>query len=239
MAENKKISVDEAIDYLRENPDFFKENVNVLEHLNFQHDTPDGAVSLIQRQVELLRQHLAENRERLAELARNANHNESLLKRFQELSVSLASAENQNHAITILQRTICLGFGLNLLNLIVPEGEWADEAEEHVTKMSVEDFDNFTHSIFELPIYLGKAPAKLLEGLLSDKAELARSLAIIKLHIADYEAYLVIGSKDEHHFKNDMGTEFVTFIGEYLSAVLSRFHSSVTDIVSARETEAL
>lgn len=238
MPNNKEVSVDEIVEYLKKNPDFFKENVNVLEHLNFHHDTPDGAVSLIQRQVELLRQHLSENRERLADLARNANHNESLLKRFQDLSVALASAETQDHAVAILQRTICLDFGLNLLNVIVPEGEWDGEAEEHVTKMSVTDFDNFTHSIFELPIYLGKAPAKLLKGILSDKVELARSLAIIKLHIADYEAYLVIGSKDEHHFQNDMGTEFVTFIGEYLSAVLSRFHSSVTEISSIKENDA-
>ena len=207
--------------YLKANPDFFKEHAELLVDLNFTHDTKGEAVSLIQRQVELLRNHLAQNRERLAELATNAKHNESLLTRFQALSIALVTAKDHNHAISILQRVICLDFGLSLVEVVVPENTWPEPMEQ-VISLPSEDYKEFSNSVYNIPIYLGKTPDNLREGVLNNKNELARSIAMIKISFAEHEGYVVIGSKDEHHFQNDMGTEFVTSIGDYLNAVLSR-----------------
>lgn len=215
-------TTEEVIKFLKENPDFFTKNADLLADLNFVHDTKGGAISLIQRQVELLRTHLSQNRERLVELARNAKHNESLLKRFQELCVALASAEDHNHTLTILQRTICLEFGLSLLEVVVVEDTWKDPSKQ-IVELTLQEFREFSNSIYNIPIYLGKTPAKLRETVLSEKNELARSIALIKINYSDHEGYVLIGSKDENHFQNDMGTEFVTFIGAYVNAVLSRF----------------
>lgn len=222
MTTENELSTEQVIEFLKANPDFFTTNADLLADLNFVHDTKGGAVSLIQRQVELLRTHLSQNRDRLVELARNAKHNESLLKRFQELCVALASAEDQNHTLNILQRTICLDFGLSLLKVVVIENTWQD-AGEQIIELSQQDFREFSNSIYNIPIYLGKTPPKLREGVLAAKNELARSIALIKIKYGDSEGYILVGSKDENHFQNDMGTEFVTFIGEYVNAVLSRF----------------
>ena len=222
MNQETKIGTEEVIEFLKANPDFFEENADILADLNFVHETSGGAVSLIQRQVELLRNHLSQNREKLSELARNAKHNESLLKRFQELCVALATAEDHNHTLNILQRTICLDFGLSLLEVLVVEGTWENPGEQ-IVELSKEDYRTFSSSIYNLPIYLGKAPDKLRETVLAEKNELARSTALIKINYAKHEGYILIGSKDEHHFQDDMGTEFVNFIGDYVNAVLSRF----------------
>lgn len=217
-----EVSTEQVIDYLKANPDFFQINADLLVDLNFVHDTKGEAVSLIQRQVELLRSHLSQNRERLVELARNANHNESLLKRFQELCVALATAEDHNHTLNILQRTICLDFGLSLLEVVVEEGTWKEPGEQ-IIELNHEAYQDFANSIYNIPIFLGKTPAKLREGVLANKNELARSIALIKIKFGESEGYILVGSKDENHFQNDMGTEFVNFIGEYVNAVLSRF----------------
>ena len=222
MTPEQEISTEEIFEFLKANPDFFKENADILANLNFIHETNGAAVSLIQRQVELLRNHLSQNREKLSELARNAKHNESLLTRFQELCVALATAKDQNHTLNILQRTVCLDFGLNLLEVLVVENTWENPSEQ-IVELSKEDYRAFSSSIYNLPVYLGKAPDKLRESVLAEKNELARSIALIKINYAKNEGYILIGSKDEHHFQNDMGTEFVNFIGEYVNAVLSRF----------------
>lgn len=222
MTQEQQISTEEIIEFLNANPDFFKENADVLTSLNFIHETNGTAVSLIQRQVELLRNHLSQNREKLGELARNAKHNESLLKRFQELCVALATATDHNHTLNILQRTICLDFGLSLLEVLVVEGTWENPSEQ-IVELSSKDYRTFSSSIYNLPVYLGKAPDKLRETVLAEKNEVARSIALIKINYAKHEGYILVGSKDEHHFQNDMGTEFVNFIGEYVNAVLSRF----------------
>ena len=222
MAQKQTITTEEIVEFLKRNPDFFTENASALADLNLVHETDAGAVSLIQRQVELLRNHLSQNREKLAELARNAKHNESILKRFQELSVALATAMDPNHALNILQRTVCLDFGLSLLKVVVIENTWENPTEQ-IIQFSSQDYRVFSSSIYNLPVYLGKAPEKLRENILAEKNELARSVALIKINWADHEGYILIGSKDENHFRDDMGTEFVNFVGEYVNAVLSRF----------------
>ena len=216
------IQSEQIADFLKANPDFFKDHAELLLDLNFTHENRGEAVSLIQRQVELLRNHLTQNRERLAELATNAKHNESLLKRFQTLAIGLATANDHNHAINILNRTICLDFGLSLLEVVVPEDSWPDPAAQVVT-LPEDAYQEFANAVYNIPIYLGKTPDKLREGVLVNQHELARSIAMIKIEIAEHEGYIVIGSKDEKHFQNDMGTEFVTFLAEYINAVLSRF----------------
>ena len=184
MTDNTQIESNHVIAFLQENPDFFTQNPMLLTNLHFEHDTNGSATSLIQRQVELLRSHLSQNRERLSVLARNAKHNESLLKRFQELAVALASPTDHNHAVTILQRTICLDFGLSLLELYVPEGIW-DDPNEQVVALDKESFDAFSNTIYGLPLFLGKPSSKLRETVFANKESLTRSIALIRVSVGE------------------------------------------------------
>jgi uncharacterized protein YigA (DUF484 family) len=59
-------------DYLRAHPDFFDQNPDVLGELKLAH-VSDGAVSLVERQVALLRERNAELRRRLDGLMARAS----------------------------------------------------------------------------------------------------------------------------------------------------------------------
>jgi uncharacterized protein YigA (DUF484 family) len=74
----KILSSQEVIDYLLENPDFFLENQGLFTKINFPHES-SGAISLIERQVQVLRQDQKASKETVAELAANAAANHDLL----------------------------------------------------------------------------------------------------------------------------------------------------------------
>lgn len=222
MNKETSLSAEQVIDYLKQNPDFFSNHEDVITHLELEHKTGEGAASLMQRQVSLLRDHLTQNRERLAELARNAKHNESLLRRFQDLAVALATVEDANHAATILKRVICVDFELNLLKILAPKGIWKD-LDENVIELSEDEFSDLSANTHGLSIFLGETPEKVHETVLADHKDNAQSIALISIKLGEHRGRVVIGSKDSEHFQNDMGTEFVKFLGEYVSAVLSPY----------------
>ena len=58
---------EQIVDYLRAEPDFFKRHPNLLSELNLPHDTGQ-AVSLIERQVAILRERNMQMRRRMNEL---------------------------------------------------------------------------------------------------------------------------------------------------------------------------
>lgn len=65
---NKFASTEDKVrEYLLNNSNFFIDNPDLLVQMNFPHSTP-GAVSIIERQVSLLREHHAKLRERMSEL---------------------------------------------------------------------------------------------------------------------------------------------------------------------------
>ena len=74
--------------FLRENPTFLYDNPDILENLYLPHST-GSAVSLVERQVGLLRERNSELRSRLNILNSKAAENELLLERTQTLILKL------------------------------------------------------------------------------------------------------------------------------------------------------
>ena len=73
--------------FLEQHPDFLVEHPDLLETLQVPHGLDGPAVSLVERQVQVLRDRQAESRQRLAELVRNARDNEALVGRVHALAL--------------------------------------------------------------------------------------------------------------------------------------------------------
>ena len=54
MSNSSKISSEEVVEYLKENPDFFNLNPESLNQINLKHESGD-AISLIEKQIIELR----------------------------------------------------------------------------------------------------------------------------------------------------------------------------------------
>lgn len=215
-----ELSADSVIAYLRDNPNFFKTHPQLLTDLNFTHET-GAAVSLIQRQVELLRERHNTTRQRLIDQNNIAKTNEALLGRIRTLSIATAGASTPKAILEGLTQAIKEGFGLDSVYLVVEHRNWPMNTE-NVIGMTPENLGHLRNAVYNLSVFVGRPPAKVKEIVLGDKETETASIAMSRFKYKDVDTYLIIGSKDGEHFTNDMGTDFVSYIGEYLEAMLSR-----------------
>ena len=90
MKEIKKKSLTnkEVTDFLLFNPDFLSKNPEILNSIEVIHET-GGAVSLIQRQVEMLRENYNSTTNNLLDLLSIAKANEEIFSQTKELILDL------------------------------------------------------------------------------------------------------------------------------------------------------
>ena len=119
MSDKKKHnpSVKEVADYLILNPNFFKENPEVLNSIEIVHDS-GAAVSLIQRQVELLRTDYNSTTDKLMELLANAKNNDDIFSLTKKLILDLIDASNIEEITALLEKRFKKDFGADKSRLI-------------------------------------------------------------------------------------------------------------------------
>ena len=220
MNQQAELTAEQVVAYLKENPDFFKKNPNLIADLNFKHDT-GGAVSLIQRQVELLREHHKTTRTRLAELSNFAKTNEALLSRIEKLAIATAGSKNHSDVLKRVEKVVIEEFLLSAVYLVIQEGDLIDD-NPSLIQVSPEDLGGVRNAVYNLSTFVGKPTEKLKETILVGREDTTASIAMVRFKYKETDAYLIIGSRNPDHFRSDMGTHFIAFIGEYLQALLSR-----------------
>ena len=97
-----ELSSEAVAEYLKNHPDFFVGRDNIIEKLTIPHESGQ-AISLIQRQVQVLRESAETYKVRIQDLINNANTNDSLFEKTRLLILALLKAdslESLNHIIT-------------------------------------------------------------------------------------------------------------------------------------------
>ena len=105
-----KVSNKEIAEYLILNPNFFKENPEVLNSIEIIHES-GAAVSLIQKQVELLRSNYNSTTDKLMELLGIAKNNEDIFILTKELILSLIDASSIEEIVALLEKSFVADFG--------------------------------------------------------------------------------------------------------------------------------
>ncbi len=218
--ESLPLNDDLVVAYLRDNPDFFKTHPTLIADLNFPHETGD-AVSLIQRQVELLRDNQQTTRQYLAVLGAHAKTNEALLARVRALSVSAVAAGTPRATLEALSRTIIEDFGLDSVYLVAEQGKWPVSGD-NIISLSPEELVTLRNAVESLAVFVGRPPRKMKELLFSGDVDNVASIAMSRFTYKGGDTYLIIGSRNDRHFTNDMGTDLIAYIGNLLEALLSR-----------------
>lgn len=218
---NKFASTEDKVrEYLLNNSNFFIDNPDLLVQMNFPHSTP-GAVSIIERQVSLLREHHAKLRERMSELVYTARNNAQLLEKIQALTVALLQQKTPAQMIEVLHRSLLDEFGLDHVLLVLPDTISRDVLPQ-TRYLGSEQFTKMSNAIYNVKVFLGRTPGKIKQHLLDGGNPRAKSVALIRLHIHHEAGYLLIGSSDEGRFRSDMGSDFTSYIGTLVSAMLEQ-----------------
>ena len=194
-------------DYLRAHPDFFDQHPDVLGDLKLAH-VSDGAVSLVERQVALLRERNAELRRRLDGLVARAEQNEALLHATQEVISSLAERSSKDDIARLFCSLVKKSFNVELVAF-----HWCgDNGDSPSNAVASHLLGNKNATSGPLRVHELKA--------LFDEEATEGSAALARLTTRRQEsAVIAVGSVDATRYGIGEGTLFLEYLADVISSL--------------------
>lgn len=212
----------ELISLLRENPDILQRHPELLAVLEVPHQT-GGAVSLIERQIAVLRKQSSTQDDRLRELMDVARDNVRLSESRHQLAVNLLAARDLDDVIStvldVLQNNLSADHAV--IKLFSDDKDLIKQRADLYVEEKSEAVMAFKTMLQQNNTVCGKGTDEQKELLFNDGAEGIQSVAIIPLIGGSNLGLIGLGANDSERFKSSMGTEFLTQVGELVSAALT------------------
>jgi uncharacterized protein YigA (DUF484 family) len=214
---------DAVATWLRDNPDFFLRHEELLGLLKLPH-TRGTAISLVERQVEVLRDKHLGSEAKLTELVRIARGNEILSARIHKFTRRLMAAPTRRETLIQIETSLREDFDASQLVLLLFAATADTTDARYVRRVSALDANIAS---FESLLGSGKprcgqvrdSQREFLFG--SDSGEIG-SLALVPLGGSTPMGLLVLGSHQRERFHPGMSTEFLALMGELISDALTR-----------------
>jgi uncharacterized protein YigA (DUF484 family) len=216
---------EEAVaDYLQRRPDFFERHGSLLLRLKLPHETNGFTVSLIERQVSMLRQRNAELERQLKDLISVAKANDALVEKIHQLSLRLLRTSGQAQRLEQIETSLREDFGAERAALVLFAGAGVDAAGPGFVKtFSREDQELKPFSAFIQGARARCGPLRdRQKAVLFDRdADGIASAAMLPLGKNSSIGFLVIGSSDPAHFHPGKRMDFLNRIGELITVALT------------------
>jgi uncharacterized protein YigA (DUF484 family) len=209
-------------EYLIQNPDFFGQNPDVFEAINISHES-GKAISLVERQVSLMRQHNTEMMSQIDQMSRAAKENAVLMEKTNRLVLSLVKAQDLTHLINALTVSLKTDFATEFFSLTLLEND----------KYPIKTATNLVPQN-EAKLKIGHIlqAKNAVCGVMNDEAVLllfgknAKSVgSVLALPLKHTHAYGVIalGHSDPDFYTDVMGTVFIDYIGDLLNQLIPNY----------------
>ncbi len=215
------ITEQDIANYLANTPGFFERHAELLSAVQLTSPHGQRAVSLQERQMEMLRDKNRGLEGKIIEMIRHGQENVAIADKLHRWTRALMLTANPGELPEVLTRELMHQFMIPQAGIRVWGAADAFATLPFAKAVSA-DVKSLASSL-TLP-YCGVNSGFEAAQWLDDAAS-AMSLAMIPLrHGASVEAFgmLVLASPDPTRYTADMGTEFLQRIGELSSAALSR-----------------
>jgi uncharacterized protein YigA (DUF484 family) len=222
-AVNPEITEESIAGYLQANPEFFERHSTLLNNLRLPHNAGGPTVSLVERQILLLRQKNSKLEQKLKELVDIARSNDALAARIHSLAMLMLAAPDQAGVIKVLEEQLRVSFNADRAILVVfDEPADAAAAGRFLRVVGREDpqigpFRTFMQSNAPRCGQIRDTQRDFLFG--PDNMEIG-SAALVPLGAHAEMGFLAIGSRDSGHFHPGMSIDFLTRLGELVSCAL-------------------
>lgn len=209
--------------YLQHNPDFFERHQALLARLRLPHVRGGSTISLVERQIEVLREKHAALEGKLADLVRVARGNDAIADKLHRFTRRLLGSRTRDASITAIEASLREDFDARNAVLVLI-GELADSTPQRFLRTVRSDDPNLKS--FETLFASGKprcgqARDSQREFLFGADANDIGSIALVPLGEKGSVGLLAIGSTDRDRFHPGMSTEFLARMGELIADALS------------------
>lgn len=218
-AQFQPITEDDIAQFLANTPGFFERYAGLLASVQLGSPHGGRAISLQERQVELLRRKIHDLELRLAAMLRLGRDNVAIADKLLGLFQALLRARSEHELPGLLRSELEWRFGLPQVALrlwgLAPEFAQLDQA----AAMGQGD-----RAILPERLYCGPQAGQAALAWL-EQPEAAQSVALLPLRPqADAPPFglLLLASDDAQRFQPSMDTDFLRHLGELAGAALSR-----------------
>tara|TARA_B100001105_G_scaffold24162_1_gene17042 strand:+ start:1515 stop:2222 length:708 start_codon:yes stop_codon:yes gene_type:complete len=208
-------------DYLKNNLDFFVKNSAILAELKIPHEH-GGAISLVEKQLTVLREQNQETNKKIHELIEIATQNEELARRMHQLALTLIDADDPKDIFSTMYDNLKKNFHADrVIVRLFANPAFIDSfpTDEFVGKESIEE-SLFKRIIEKREPLSGKMKHQQQVFLFGDDGDDIASSVMIPLHGVGWGGILAIGSFDAERFQPGMGIELLANLGEILSFII-------------------
>jgi len=212
----------QLIHLLKENTDILQRHPELLNVLEVPHQS-GAAESLIERQVGVLRQNLKATEKRLRELMDIARDNERLAKSRQRIAVNLLGAHDLEDVISIvldeLKNELKADFAR--VRLFSDDVALTEQHPGLFVSRGAAELNAFSTMLKHKNPVCGRCSDEQTDFLFGEDAEVVSSAAVIPLVAGADLGLLGLGGSDSNRFQSSMGTEFLSQVGDLVSAALA------------------
>ncbi len=205
-------------DYLKTHPDFFVRHEHLLETIKVPHQS-GAAVSLIEKQVTVLRAQKQQMEDQLNGLIQAARNNEQIVSHIQRFTLEMIYTHSLEDVITACLENMNNHFKADFVGMRVLVG---DPNSSHYLSGKDGAMRSFTQLFKNRKPICGRITDKQCGYLFGKHKEQVKSAVLIPLQNTQNLGIVALGSKDETRFHPGMGTLFLSYMGELITASIDR-----------------
>ena len=198
-------------EFLRAHPNFLQDRPGLLAVLNLPHGG-EGAVSLVERQVSVLRQRNKVSRQQINALSDIGRENDRLLEATRRTVLALLAGTNRQELTQIWLVQVTNTFKAELGALIWTTGEPTSNSAESVADKLIGQGESFSGVL---------RPEEMNALFTSDASQGSAALSPIR-NGSDILGVLAVGARDSARYRQEDGTIFL----EYLAEVIGQLPAS-------------
>src|SRR5580658_4341715 len=210
--------------YLQQNPEFFENHLQLLARLRLPHARGSSTISLVERQVEVLRERHLAMEQKLADFVTVARANDAVAEKLHRFTRRLLRAQTRQSAVEQLEASLREDFD-SFHSVLVLIGEQDSVVPQRFVRLV--DREDVNLKSFESLFTSGKprcgqARDSQREFLFAADAPDIGSVALVPLGDHGSLGLLALGSTDRDRFHPGMSTDFLARLADLISDVLSR-----------------
>lgn len=213
-----QISASQVVSFLKENNDFLAQQPELLMSQTLPHDT-GGAISLMERQAELLKERNLEMRQRLSRLMDVAKENDRLFERTQRLVLSLLECETASSTCHVLVDKLIKDYKVEYCHI------WLFGNADAALQLPMRDTQEAKREIGSVMRSNRPLCGMLQEhevGFLFPNNEQPKSIAVAPLNDGQTFGVIALGSSDPAKYKSSVGTLFLSYVADIVNRILPR-----------------
>lgn len=219
MSELPELDAEQVAAWLAAHPQFFVGRDELLAELRIPHEA-GHAVSLVERQLRLLRERNHELRARLTQLMDIARDNDRLFARTRRLIIALLDANDLEELVAAAEDSLRHDFQVPYVSLLLfsdnppTVGRWVSPEQAQQAVGALLAGNKTVCGVLR--------PGELEFLFPGTNCQAIGSAAVAVLDHQGLHGVLALGSPDPQHYKSSLGTVFLGHVAEIIARLLPR-----------------